>query len=154
MSRVLRMNDMLCAPGSHDAVWQVVDATPRDGWVKLFGFEQHQEEYQRISAINDALVAGELVLRQKAAPRVTAAAQNDSELDERLRIAMRQVRVIETLKRKFKVSTGAAYEMTRAKTKLVESDVPLASRATIFRYMKAKQNGMPLLRGPKNKGNR
>ncbi len=36
MRRFLMMNDALREPGKDEALWQVVDATPRDGWIKLF----------------------------------------------------------------------------------------------------------------------
>lgn len=154
MSRTLRMNDTLCAPGNTNPLWQVVDPTPRGGSVKLFNFEKHQEEYHPVAEINDALVNGRLVRRRKSAPLVGAAAQNDPALEERLRTAMKQVRAIEQLQRKLNISIDEAYARVSAEMKATQPGKPFASRSTIYRYLKAKRNGLPLLRGAKNQGNR
>lgn len=154
MRRSLMLNDALREPGKDEALWQVVDATPRDGWIKLFNFHTHQEEYQSLSDINDALVNGRLALHRPSAPRVSVAAHNDPKLDESLQTALAHVRLIENFQRKYHVSLARAYAMAKEDAALTQPDMSFVSRATMYRYVQAKQNGLPLLRGDKNKGNR
>lgn len=155
MMRALMINDELRERGQATARWQVVDPKPRDGWIRLFDREIHQDQYKSLSAINDAIVDGRLVLCRSHAPRISVAAQNDPKLDRKLATARASVQRVEALQKRYQVSSAKAYDMARQEH-ASESDglEPFPSRATIYRHLKASRNGLPLLRGDANKGNR
>ena len=67
---------------------------------------------------------------------------------------MDQLRAIESHRRKHQVSIRQAYMMEKEHLEATQSGTSLAPLSTIYRYLHAKRNGLPLLRGPKNKGNR
>jgi putative transposase len=155
VKRSLLHNDELREQGQETARWQVIDPTPRDGYVKVFDRESHQETYKALSEIADAIVDGRLVLVRRGAPRVSAAAQNDPRLDEELQLAQACLREVEQIEKKYGVSFRRAYEIAREEHNPepgCEDTFP--SRATLYRYAEAKRNGLPLLRGDGNKGNR
>ncbi|CDW93424.1 MULTISPECIES: DDE-type integrase/transposase/recombinase [unclassified Thiomonas] len=155
MTRALRYRDELCERGRDAARWQVVDPEPRDGWIKLFDKETHQEEYKPLSDINDAIVAGSLTLARKNAPRVSVPAQHDPTLDNAIAQVMEHIRLVEGLKEKYKVSLAKAYVLARDQHKCEgAASGPFPSRASIYRYIQANRNRLPVLLGAKNKGNR
>ncbi|MFT4063327.1 hypothetical protein [Paraburkholderia sp.] len=155
MKRSLLHNDELREQGQGTARWQVIDPTPRDGYVKVFDRESHQETYKALSEIADAIVDGRLVLVRRGAPLVSAAAQNDPELDEELQLAQACLREVEQIEKKYGVSFRRAYEIAREEhNSEPDRTDAFPSRATLYRYGKARRNGLPLLRGDGNKGNR
>jgi putative transposase len=155
MTRVLLINDELRERGQMNARWQVIDPKPRDGWIKLYDRESHQEQYKPLSEINEAVVDGRLVLCRNHAPRLSVASQSNTKLDQQLANALAHVRRVESLQTKYKISSAKAYDMARLEH-ASDSDrkKPFPSRATIYRYLEARRNGLPLLRGDGNKGNR
>ncbi|MGF6465122.1 Mu transposase C-terminal domain-containing protein [Paraburkholderia youngii] len=155
MKRSLLHNDELRELGQETARWQVIDPTPRDGYVKVFDRESHQETYHALSEIADGIVDGRLVLVRRGAPRVSAAAQNDPELDDELQLAQACLREVEQIEKKYGVSFRRAYEIAREEhNSAPDRTDAFPSRATLYRYGKARRNGLPLLRGDGNKGNR
>jgi putative transposase len=153
MTGGLLPNDELFEPGRSQARWQVVDPRPRCGRIKLFDCQERQEQYKDLVEINEAVVTGGLVLRRQGAGRVSAAAQNDPQLDERLRRAIRVLARAQALQRRLGCSLARAHDQLKA-DKLPGTDAALPSRATLYRYAKASRAGLPALRGDKNKGNR
>lgn len=155
MTHALRYNDELCERGREAARWQVVDPVPRDGWIKLFDKKMHEEKFEALANINEAIVDGKLVLARKQAPRVSVPAQHDPRLDEALAQVMAQVRLVEQLQKKYQVSLAKAYVYAKQEYESAPpASGPFPSRASIYRYAKAKRSGLPLLLGDKNKGNR
>lgn len=155
MRRSLRHNDELREQGHETARWQVIDPTPRDGWIKVFDRKEHQETYKPLSEIHDAIVDGRLALDRRGAPRVSAAAQADPALDTELQLAQACLRKVEQIQKKYKVSFRRACEIAEQEHNLeTGSTESFPSRATLYRYAKANRNGLPLLRGDANKGNR
>ena len=150
MNKSLRKDDVLRVPGEDGARWSVIDPKPRDGWIKIFDYEEHKETYQPINSINQLIVAGKVVLDRKFAPAISPAEQNDPILEEKLGRAMEQINIIEKIQKNFKLTFAEAYEMAREN----ELEGSCLSRATLYRYARNKRNGLPLLRGSKNKGNR
>ncbi|WP_446325866.1 hypothetical protein ACRHQ6_27345 [Burkholderia pseudomallei] len=155
MIRSLLRNDELREQGQEAARWQVIDPTPRDGWVKVFDRESHQDTYKALSEIRDAIVDGRLVLVRHGAPRVSAAAQDAPRLDTELQLAQASLRKVEQIQKKYRISFRKAYEIAEEEQK-TEAGCKDAfpSRATLYRYAEAKRKGLPLLRGDGNKGNR
>ncbi|AWB34740.1 Mu transposase C-terminal domain-containing protein [Orrella marina] len=154
MNRTLRVNDAICPAGSDLVLYQVVDPHPRGGSIKLFNLDKHQEDYIAWADINQALVDGTLVLKRKNAPRVSPAEQDDPKFAEELRTAMEQVKSIKAIQRKFNVSFSKAYAIATSDSRHAVTDIAWKSRATLSRYLISDRNGVPLLRGSKNKGNR
>lgn len=155
MTHALRYGDELCERGRDASRWQIVDPVPRDGWIKLFDKETHQEGYKALSDINDAIVAGILMLARKNGPRVSVPAQHDPTLDMAIAQVMEHVSQVERLKKKYQVSLAKAYALAREEHKGEgAARGPFPSRASIYRYIQAKRNGLPPLVGAKNKGNR
>jgi putative transposase len=155
VKRALLRNDELREQGQETARWQVIDPTPRDGYVKVFDRVSHQEMYKAISEIADAIVDGRLVLVRQGAPRVSAAAQNDSRLDEQLKMAQACLHKVEQIERRYGVSFRRAYEIAREEHVSEPGCMDtFPSRATLYRYAEAKRKGLALLRGDGNKGNR
>lgn len=153
MTRLLLRDDELVPPGRKDPRWQVLDTRPRYGCIKLLDCETHQEKYEKVADLNEAIVAGHLLVRRQGAPRHSVAAQNDPNLDERLRTALAVLREVEEVQRRQDLSFSKAYDVVRDQ-RAVQGQADLPSRATLYRYAEAKRNGLPLLRGDKNKGNR
>ena len=156
MTRALRYNDELRELGSEKARWRLVELMPRDGCVKMFDREKLVEVVKALPAINKDIVDGKLILLRKDAPRLSAAAQNDPKLDKAIESAMYFIRGIEELRNLHCISVNQAYNMaTLAPTsKEGEASESLPSRASIYRYLAAKRNDLPILKGDKNKGNR
>lgn len=153
MSYSLCATDDLALPGETVARWQVVDGVPRAGWLKLFDRQAGQEVYKAIAELNAAIVIGELVLRRKGAARVSLAAQNDPSLVRKLVDISEALRRIKVLQRKHGVSFAQAYKMDMEDRRAAGDDTG-PSRASIYRYQAAQRNGLPALKGEKNKGNR
>jgi len=155
MTRALRYNDELRESGSEKARWRVVEPMPLDGCVKLFDREKRIEEVRELSAINDDIVDGKLILLRKDAPKISVAAQDDPKLDHAIKRVMNHVRVIEELQKKHIISINMAYKIARQEPEgAAEVTESLPSRASIYRYAKAKRSDLPPLVGDRNKGNR
>lgn len=155
MTRTLRHNDELCEPGRETARWRVVDPRSIDGYIKLFDRDNHVEEYKLMSDINAGIIDGKYILLRKNAPKINVPAQDDTKLDEAIQRAMGHVRLIEKIQRKHGISLAGAYKMAMRESSIdTEDAMPLPSRASIYRYAKAKRNDMPPLMGDGNKGNR
>ena len=153
MMRTLLPNDELFEPGRNEARWQVLDPRPRFGRIKVLDCSEFQEQYKALAEINTAVISGELVVRRQGAGRVSVAAQDDSELDERTQLALRTLDKVQGLQRQFRLSFAQAYVQLTSDQQ-AEASAPLPSRATLYRYAKAQRAGLPPLRGDKNKGNR
>lgn len=155
MTRALRYNDELRESGSEKARWRVVEPMPLDGCVKLFDREKRIEEVRELSDINDDIVDGKLILSRKDAPKISAAAQDDPKLDHAIQQVMTHVRVIEELQKKHGISINMAYKIAKQEPGgAAGATEGLPSRASIYRYAKAKRSDLPPLMGDKNKGNR
>lgn len=155
MTRTLMYNDELREKGSEKTRWRVVESKLCDGYIKLFDREKHAEEFVLLSAINDDIIDGKLSLLRKNAPKLTAAAQDDPKLDQAIQCVMAHVRFLEDLQKKLGISMAQAYKIATQKAATeVEMTTPFPSRASIYRYIKAKRCGIPPLAGDKNKGNR
>lgn len=155
MTRTLRSNDELCEPGVEVARWRVVEPRPIDGFIKLFDRDNRVEEFRLMGAINNDIIDGKLILRRKDAPKITVVAQNDPDLDKSIQHAMSQIRLVEKIQRKHGVTLAKAHEMAKLEVANgAEETVKLISRASMYRYAKAKRNDVPLLIGNRNKGNR
>lgn len=154
MSHRLVANDELFQPGSHLPRWQVLDPRPRYGRIKLFDCAEHLEKYKEAAEINDALVAGQLVLRRQGAAPVSVASQDDPQLDERLHAALRALSQVQHLQRTKGLTFAKAYAEVLDEVSATDGHSAFPSRATLYRYAKLHRNGLPPLRGDKNKGNR
>lgn len=155
MTGTLRHNDELSELGSETARWRVIELLPREGCLKLFDRERRVEEFKSLAEINNDIVDGKLILQRKDAPKVSVAAQADPKLDQAIQHAMTNVRAIEELQRKHGISMNQAYKMARqVPLSDAENTAPFPSRASIYRYAKAKRSDLPPLIGDKNKGNR
>jgi len=155
MKRSLLHGDELREQGQESARWQVIDPTLRDGYVKVFDRKSHQETYRAFSEIADDIAAGRLTLVRRGAPRVSAASQSDPRLDEELQLAQVCLREVEQIEKKYGVSFRRAYEIAKEEHNPEPGcKETFPSRATLYRYAEAKRNGLPLLRGDGNKGNR
>lgn len=155
MTRALFANDELMEPGLERARWQVMDPRPRDGCIKLFDRESHQDKYELFEDINQALVEGRLVLVRKGTLSTTVPLKSNTELDESMQRAIRLVATLKGLMAQLGVSLHAAYDYAK-KEQLQGADAvgSFPSKATIYRYFKASRDGLPLLKGEKYKGNR
>lgn len=153
MIRKLLPNDELSLRGQSTARWQVIDPRPRCGRIKLFDCESHQEHYKEFSEVNDAIISGELFVRRENAPKFSAAAQNDPELDKQIQRAHRALREVEAVQKKYGLSLSKAYDRV-LEQQGSEGRAEFASRPTLYRYAKARRSGLPPLRGDKCKGNR
>ncbi|CAJ3214479.1 hypothetical protein [Burkholderia pseudomallei] len=111
MKRSLLRDDELREQGQETARWQVIDPTPRDGWVKVFDRDKHQDTYRALSEIRDGIADGRLVLLRRGAPRVSAAAQDDPRLDEAFQMAQACLRKVEQIQKKYGISFRKAYEI-------------------------------------------
>ena len=154
MSHRLVANDELFQTGSHLPRWQVLDPRPRYGRIKLFDCAEHLEKYKEVAEINDALVAGQLVLRRQGAAPVSVAAQDNPQLDERLHAALRALSQVQHLQRTKGLTFAKAYAEALDELSAADGHSAFPSRATLYRYAKLHRDGLPPLRGDKNKGNR
>lgn len=155
MIRTLRTNDELAEFGSESVRWQVVDSTLRDGCIKLFDRVNHEEKYKTLSLINNEIANGQLILVNRSTPHISVAAQDDPDLDKKLRSAMEQMKRVDYVREKRGVSLAVAYTIAKDEyEKTPGSNKRFPSRATIYRHYAAKRNEVPLLKGNKNKGNR
>lgn len=156
MKRYLRYNDELRALGSEKARWRVVELLPREGCIKLFDRELLVEVVKKLSAINQDIVEGKLILEREGTPKLSVAAQNDPKLDNAIKQALYFVEVIKAIQQQHGVSVNLAYKMAINDPQFQEGELsdPLPSRASIYRYIAAKRHDLPILKGDKNKGNR
>ncbi len=153
-SHALRAGDELREPGSETARWQVVDPIPRKGRVKVFDSQAYADVYKPFAEINAAISSGSLVLKRPKAPRVSLAAQLDPVLQSDLARLQRHLAQVQALQEDCHTSWARAYALARKDHEKHEAADPFPSRATIYRCLKRQRNGLPLLRGDKNKGNR
>lgn len=153
MTHSLRPDDELFSPATATVKWQVIDPRPRKGLLKVFECDALCDKYVSFEEINSAIVSGELVLKRAGTPLHSAAAQDDPELDARLSAAEGALRDIAHLQRKLGVSFSAAYRMT-VDALAAEERAKFPALSTVYRYESTKRQGLPLLRGDKNKGNR
>lgn len=154
MTNELKVNDRLREAGTKEPQWEVVDPLPRRGWIRLFDLEKHKEEFRHFDEINGAISQGKWILERDGAPTVSPAAQDDPELERCTKEAMDHLALVEEIKKREKVSFNVAYFTALKAFREQAPGHKFASRATLYRYACARRNGLPLLRGNKNKGNR
>lgn len=155
MIRSLLINDELTSRSGKSTRWQVIDPVARDGYIKLFDRETHSEVYKPLDEIKTKIVSGELSVKRLDIPRISAAAQANPKLDEQIASALSYLRQIEQVRKKYRVSFSGAYDIARKEhNSSTDRTAEFPSRATLYRYFKAKRNDLPLLRGDMNKGNR
>lgn len=154
MSRGLLPNDELSRPGEVNPRWQVLDPIPIRGHVRLFNCGTNAEEYVALSTLNQDIISGALVIHNARRPSVTVAAQNDQQLAARIQCVHAVLRDIDATSTKLgQKGIAAAYRL------LLDGLPPelrngFPSRASVYRYVKARAAGLPVLRGDANKGNR
>lgn len=156
MKRYLRYNDQLRELESDSARWRVIEILPIEGCIKLFDRELFVEVVKKLSDINQDVVDGKLLLQRDGAPKLTAAAQNDPKLDNAIKQALHFVEVIKSLQDQYDISVNSAYKMVINKPKIRKNVLlySIPSRASLYRYIAAKRDDLPILKGDKNKGNR
>jgi putative transposase len=124
-----------------------------DGCVKLFDRENVVEVIRELGAINNDIVDGKLVLHREGIPKLNAASQNDPKLDTAIKRALFFVEVIKALQKQYGISVNMAYKMAMNEPQCQQGEAsePLPSRASIYRYLAAKRNDLPILKGDQNK---
>jgi len=151
----LRLHDELRERRAKVARWRVADPVVRDGYVKLFDRTKGQDEHVLFDTLNAKIGSCELVVVRGAAPRLSPATQGDAQLDVKLQSVSECLIKLEEIQRKQKCSFAAAIRAATGKDgspPLIEGALP--SRPTLYRYRDATRQGVPALRGDKNKGNR
>ena len=145
----LLIGDKLREPGKETPRWQVLGTRLVNGCIKAFDLNENREVYLKHARINEDVASGALILERPGAPRVSPVVQNDPRLTAALAVAGTQLAYLEQLRNGRDVSLNAAY-----KEAVAEGKQSLPSRATLYRRARRKRNGLPLLSGNKNKGNR
>ncbi|CAJ0699111.1 integrase catalytic domain-containing protein [Ralstonia wenshanensis] len=153
----LLLHDRLAPPKNHDAFWEVLDAQPRGGCIKVFDAAERADRYIKVTDIHDDLYAGKRTLLRAGKPRFSHAAQpDDKKLHEQSCIIRTILQRIEDEQKRQGISFKQAY--LRIADEHRQLDEPgtrqFPAMATMYRYRQRDFAGLPPLRGDKNKGNR
>jgi putative transposase len=125
--------------------------------IRVLYLEDDVERILKLEDISRLVGSGALNIQSKKRPLVSPAMQADPNLDNRTKHAMGVTAEVLAYCKRYSVSPCAAYKATLDKHKGTCGDGPptrFPSRATVYRYLEAERNGLPLLCGNKNKGNR
>lgn len=153
MTCALLMHDELARPGAKDALWRVLSPHTLYGRVKLFNRSTGQEEWKELADIDDEIANDKLVIRRQGSPAVSLPKQPAPELEVALAKARAALGAIKAKQVKQSLSFHQAYEDARSSPEVAQQGW-FPSRATAYRYAKRQRNGLPVLRGDANKGNR
>lgn len=152
MTHALLMHDELAPPGARDVLWRVLSPHTLYGRIKLLNRSTLQEEWKELAQIRAQIANDELVIRRKGVPRVSLTKQDDAELEAELAKVGAALQEIRAYRKRHGVSLHQAYESLRATHAAQGSWFP--SRASVYRYNARQRNGLPVLKGNANKGNR
>ncbi|MGF6727757.1 putative transposase [Paraburkholderia sp. GAS41] len=157
MNRALLLHDRLAPPRNHTAYWEVIDPTPRGGYIKVFDAEKREDRYEKLADIHTGIYAGKLTVLRVGKPRFSLAAQpEDKVLHERSRFIHEAIRHIRDIQNQRGLSFLQAYRLAAEEYRQGDSPNyhPFPPPSTMYRYRKSDVAGLPVLRGSKNKGNR
>jgi len=154
----LRTNDEFLKPGAAEPLFVVTQAGLPRQRVRVLDFATNQERVVEVSELCAQIDAGELSLRRPGAPQVSPAMQRDSELDAATNEALMQIRAVHSYSERHQVTFNQAYLAVQknrsSNASSSDSCARLPSKATMYRRRKATREGLPLLCGDANKGNR
>ena len=151
----LRSGDRLQDVRSAKPRWEILDSRCRGGKIKAFDSEVSEDVYLTFDEVNKGVVDGDLIVQRPAKPRVSAAAQRDPALDAENRRVSKFIEKVEKIRKTRGVSALAAYDTVAAEHLLAEGDSrDVPPRATFYRYLARFRQGLPILVGNGNKGNR
>ena len=157
MTHILLLKDRLVPPKNHDAYLEVLDPRPRDGCIKVFDATKRIDRYVEVAVLQDELHSGKLTLLRAGKPRVSQAMQyQDADLHKKVLFIKDVMRRIRTYQRRLEVSFAMAYQYAAdayREEATPEAD-PFPPQSTMYRYRKRELDGLPVLRGNANKGNR
>lgn len=157
MSRSLLLGDRLAPPDKPQAFLEVIDPHPRSGFIKVFDSEKREERYIDTDKTVADLYSGRLSLLRKGAPLFSLAEQSeDQALRDHSRFVQSALKRVHDIEKRQGVSFCKAYAYAaEAYSKEAKADSPgFPSLPSMYRYRKCDVNGLPVLRGNKNKGNR
>lgn len=154
----LRQGDKLVAPGTPTIYFEVLDGRIHAGSIHIFDSEKHEARFVDEAGIRNGISTGALKLHRKGIPRVGIAAQYDNHaLHAKVRFLHDILRQIDTVRVQQGLSFDAAIPYAREAYIKKNADDRFApafpSRATLFRTHKKQLQGLPVLKGDKNKGN-
>jgi putative transposase len=125
------------------------------GRVKVLNLASDSEKFIPYEDLRQRIASGELTIKRKGDALVHAARQNNTALDEAVQRALHLAREVQRLVASRRISARQAYLCLKEKH-LDNPECPLTfpSRATVYRHLKRLRQGLPVLVGDKNKGNR
>lgn len=133
----------------------VLNPVPVLGRIKVLDLQKNSDAYIGLEELRGRIGAGNLSIRRKGELRVPIAHQNDENLDVALQSAMGLSRRLKEMTTSKCISTNQAYKTLKSQHEEgPDASTPFPSRATVYRYLDKGRNGLPLLCGNKNKGNR
>ncbi|NKB13742.1 integrase [Ralstonia solanacearum] len=153
----LLLHDRLAPPKNHDAFWEVLDAQPRGGCIKVFDAAERVDRYIKVTDIHDDIYAGKRTLLRAGKPSFSHAAQpDDKKLHEQSCFIRTLLQRIRDEQKRQGISFKRAYlRIADEYRQLAEPGArPFPALATMYRYRQRDCAGLPPLRGDKNKGNR
>lgn len=152
--RQLLKGDELIDCGTNKRVLLVTKSEILGGRIRVLRDGEDQERLVEYESLRSGIQGGKLRVNRKDLPKVSAAKQNDPELDKELSSSMWVLREMNTYARTYKVSSRKAYEHVRAKHAAEGLTWPFPSLCTVYRYLEKERKGLPARCGNGNKGNR
>lgn len=157
MMHTLLARDRLASPKNRDAYFEILDPHPRNGCIKVFDAEKRADRYLEVERIVADVHAGNLTVMRTGKARFSQAGQPDDLVLHQQTAYIRSVMSkIRSLEKRLGISFRHAYQLAAEEHQQTATEHAPAfpSQSAIYRYRKAESQGLPLLRGDKNKGNR
>lgn len=149
----VRSGDELFEAGAVEPVYVVTETGLPHARVRLLHLADDQEMVIKLAEVRAYIGAGQWTLRRPGAPRVLPVFQHDFRLDETTANALAQVDRLQGYSERYGLSINQSYQALR-KADRRDEEPGLPSRSTAYRYLRSKRNGLPVLCGDANKGNR
>ncbi len=155
MKRHFLSGDELFDTESEQVTMAVLSPVPVVGRIRVLDVQRNIDHYVELGDLRARIGAGNLKIQRKGDPLVPAAYQDDEQLDIAQQTAIRLSRMVSDLTTSKCISANQAYRTLKAQHEDAPNDgKPFPSRATLYRYLEKRRNGVPALIGNKNKGNR
>ncbi len=155
MSRYLHKGDVILKSHQPDAQrFIVVDANPIEGCFKVFDSESRSEVFLTQEEVHRNIGAQRWSIQRPNAPQLPLTAKASPELAARLHQAQTCLRLVEDTAIRCGLSFLRAYDLVSAEHDSSATRSSFPSRATLYRYRRAKLHDLPLQRGSHNKGRR
>jgi len=155
MTHHLLKGDKLFDKRSGDVTQLVLDPRPIAGRIKLLDLSQNMDVYVEYEQLRQDIAAGTITVQRTGAPAKASHYRLDPQQQNELAAALDITRRLQEYAQIKHISFRQAYQDLKSEhDKNADTGQAFPSQATVYRHLNRHRNGLPLLFGNSNKGNR